>query len=76
MIAPNTFVNQDIPSHSIVVGGQLGGCMALQPADLSADRQRRFDAAGVWNLLFGGRGEDHRADDIFYFCRVVYQESD
>lgn len=50
--------------------------MALRSSDISADRQRRFDAAGGGALLFDGGGEDYRTDDVFHFCCVIYQEGD
>lgn len=50
--------------------------MALQSADISADRQRGSDAAGGGDLLADGWGEDHRADGVFNFCGIVYQEGD
>ena len=50
--------------------------MALQSADISADRQRRSDAADGGTLLPDSRGENYRTDDVFDFCCVVYQEGD
>lgn len=50
--------------------------MALQPPDISADRQRGSDTAGGGALLSDGGGEDYRTDDVFHFCCVIYQEGD